>query len=437
MEDYASQIVAAAVKRGAQDAVAEVVVDRSHQIRFSRNEPVIANRWRKTTASVFLAYNRRVVGGEISNFSKIHERVEALVNSAKAAPENPEYRGIAEGPFKYARPTVDRKITGLEDGADYVDAAIHGAVEEGAKETAGSFWRSHEDHYLETSNDVSARDERAHVYLSIRALVSLDSSGHGVSCATKLSQFDPEKAGRKAGRIAALAKEPRGGKPGTYDVIFDPLIFGSLLDQVGGRASAWLVDAGLSPFAKKLGKKVASPAITIHDDGTADTMGRRRFDAEGVPVKKKAIIQKGLLKTYLHNTSTAKKWKTRTTANAGLIAPEPFALVCEAGDWTRDEMFNEVKDGLWLTNTWYTRFQSYVTGDFSTIPRDGIFRIKNGEVAEAWKDIRVTDNLMGLFQRIKALSHKTEQVMWWYEVTTPTIAPYALATKVGVTKSAM
>ena len=437
MEDYASQIVKAAVKQGAQDAVAEVEVDRSHQIRFSRNEPVIANRWRKTTASVFLAVDQRVVAGEVSNFSKIPERIEALIKSARAAPKNSGYRGIAKGPFKYGRASLDRKITSLEDGADYVEAAVNGALEEGAKETAGSFWRSHEAHYLETSNGVSAEDERAHVYLSLRALVSLDSSGHGVSCATRLSQFDPEKAGHKAGRIAALAKNPKGGKPGTYDILFDPLIFGSLLDQVGARASAWLVDAGLSPFAKQLGKKVASPAFTLYDDGTADTLGHRRFDAEGVPVRRKAIVQKGVLKTYLHNTSTARKAKVKSTANAGLIAPEPFALVCQPGDWTRDEMFKEVKDGLWLTNTWYTRFQSYVTGDFSTIPRDGIFRIKNGEIAEVWKDVRLTDNLLGVFKRIKALSSKTEQVMWWYEVTTPTIAPYALAAKVGITKSAM
>ncbi|TLZ76740.1 MAG: TldD/PmbA family protein, partial [Methanobacteriota archaeon] len=56
---------------------------------------------------------------------------------------------------------------------------------------------------------MEAHDHRASLYLSIRALVSLESSGHGIACATKLSQFDPEKAGQKAGRIAALAKFPK------------------------------------------------------------------------------------------------------------------------------------------------------------------------------------------------------------------------------------
>ena len=437
MEDQAEKIVKMAVEAGADDAVAEVLVDQNHQIRFARNEPVIVNDWRRTVGSVFLVRDRRVVTGEITDFSRAEATIRNLMRAAKASPENPDYRGIAKGPFRYARPSIDRRVLAVADGSDYVEAAVNGALEEGANECAGSFWRNHTQHYLCTSNGATGVDERVGLYLSIRALVSLESSGHGVSCSTKKSAFDPEGAGHRAGRIAALAKDPVGGKPGAYDVVFNPLIFGSLIDQVGGRTSAWAVDAGLSPYGKKVGKRIAAPGVTIVEDGSADTLARRRFDAEGVPVRRKTVVQKGILKTYLHNTSTAKKAKTRTTANAGLIAPEPFALMCQPGDWTRDELFEEVKDGLWLTNTWYTRFQSFVTGDFSTIPRDGIFHIRKGEIVGALKDVRLTDNLIRLWTNVKGLSKKTEQVMWWGEVDVPTMAPYALATKVGMTKSAM
>ncbi|HEV8595008.1 MAG TPA: TldD/PmbA family protein [Thermoplasmata archaeon] len=437
MEDHAERIVNEAVKQGAQDAVAEVIADRNYQIRFAQNEPVIVNQWRKDTGNLFLAYNKRVVSGEITNFDRIPEAVGTLIKVARASQENPDYRGIAKGPFKYARPTPDKKILSLDDGSDYVEAAVNGALEEGAKECAGSFWRYNDAHYLHTSNGASGFDHRAGVYLSIRALLSLESSGHGVSCATKLSQFNPESAGHKAGKIAKLAKNPKGGAPGKYDIVFDPLILGSLIDQVGHRASAYYVETGFSPYGKKVGKKIASDAVTIVDDGSADSLARRKFDEEGVPTRKKAIVQKGVLKTYLHNTSTAKKYKTKTTGNAGLVAPEPHALWLQPGDWTRDELFEEVKDGLWLTNTWYTRFQSYVTGDFSTIPRDGIFRIKDGEVAGALKDIRLSDNLLNVWKSIKGISKKAEQVTWWGEVDVPTFAPYALATKIGITKSAM
>lgn len=436
MEDIASRIVDKAMGLGCQDAVADVVVNRSYQIRFAQNEAVISNSWRESTASVFVVYDKRVVASDIKDLSKADEAVARLVKVARASQQNPDYGGIAKGPFKYARTRPDPKVVSLTEGGKYVEAAVGGALDQGAKECAGSFWKYEDEHFLATSNGVEGHDHRASLYLSIRALVSLESSGHGIACATKLSQFTPEKAGQKAGHIAALARNPKPGKAGRYTVVFDPLIFGSLADQAAGRLSAWAVLAGLSPFGKKIGKRVGSPELTLFDDGSADSIAHKRFDAEGVPTRKNVLVNKGILKTYIHNTSTAKKFKTKTTGNAGLIFPDSHAVFVKPGDRSRDEIFSEVKDGLWLTNTWYTRYQSYVTGDLSTIPRDGIFRIRNGEVAETWKDIRVTDNLLHMMKNVVALSDKPEQMMWWGEVSVPNFVPYALIKDVGVTKSA-
>jgi PmbA protein len=436
MEDLAAQIVKKAQKLGCQDAVADFVQNRSYQIRFARNEPVISNRWRESYASVFLVYDKRVVATDIKDLADVDAALERLVKIAKTSQRNPEYAGLAKGKFKYNRVRPDPKVLALQDGSDFVEAAINGATAQGATECAGSFWRYEDEHSLATSNGVEGHDHRAGLYLSIRAMVSLESSGHGIACASRLSQFDPEKAGRKAGRIASLAKNPKGGKAGRYTVVFDPLIFGALTDQVAGRASAYAVLAGFSPFGKKVGKSVASPAVTMWDDGSEESLSRKKFDMEGVPTRRTAIIQRGILKTYLHNTSTAKRFKTKTTGNAGLVAPDPHAVFVKPGDWSRDEIFSEVKDGLWLTNTWYTRYQSYVSGDLSTIPRDGIFHIQKGEVVETWKDIRLTDNLIRLMKNVVALSDKTEQMMWWGEVSIPNFVPYAIIKDVNITRSA-
>jgi PmbA protein len=436
MADLASQIVRKAQQLGCQDAVADVVQNRSYQIRFGANEPVISNRWRESSASVFLVFDKRVVATDLKDLTNVDQALDRVVKIAKASQRNPEYAGIARGRFKYAASRPDPKILNLQDGGHHVEAAINGALAEGAKECAGSFWRYEEEHSLATSNGVEAHDRRASLYLSIRAMVSLASSGHGIACASRLSEFDPERAGRKAGRVAALAKDPKLGKAGRYDVVFDPLIFGTLTDQVAGRLSAYSVLAGFSPFGKKIGKKVASEALTLWDDGSQESIARKKFDMEGVPTRRNTLIQRGVLKTYLHNTSTAKRFRTKTTGNAGLIAPEPHAVFVKPGDWSKDEVFSEVKDGLWLTNTWYTRYQSYVNGDLSTIPRDGIFRIRKGEVVEAWKDLRLTDNLIRLMRNIVALSDRTEQMMWWGEVSIPNFVPYALIKDVNLTQSA-
>src|SRR5207244_1329592 len=198
MEDVSSRIVKKAIGLGCQDAIADVITNRSYQIRFAQNETVIGNRWREATASVFFVYDKRVLASDIKDLTQLDAAVDRLV----------------------------------------------------------------------TSSGVEAHDHRASPYLSIPALVSLESSGHGIACATKFSQFNPEKAGRKAGRIAALARSPKPGKAGRYTVVFDPLIFGSLMDQTGGRLGAWTVMAGLCPFGKKIGKKVASLHRTLSYDGS-------------------------------------------------------------------------------------------------------------------------------------------------------------------------
>ena len=106
---------------------------------------------------------------------------------------------------------------------------------------------------------------------------------------------------------------------GKYDVVFDPLFVGSLLGMWGSMASAYYVMVQLSIFVDKIGKKVASEIVTLRDVPAAYSMSNRVFDDEGVPTRENVIIEKGVLKTYLHNTSTAKIFKTETTGNAGIV----------------------------------------------------------------------------------------------------------------------
>src|SRR5438046_10087315 len=104
MEDVASRIVDKAIALGCQDAVADVVENRSYQIRFARNEAVISNQWRESNASVFVVQGKRVVASGVRELSKTDEAVERLVRIAKTSQAKPDYAGIAKGPFRYARP---------------------------------------------------------------------------------------------------------------------------------------------------------------------------------------------------------------------------------------------------------------------------------------------------------------------------------------------
>ncbi|HDJ04772.1 MAG TPA: TldD/PmbA family protein, partial [Candidatus Bathyarchaeota archaeon] len=189
--------------------------------------------------------------------------------------------------------------------------------------------------------------------------------------------------------------------------------------------------------AGRIGSEVASEEFTLLDDPTlSGSYGARAFDDEGVPTRRNTIVDRGVLETYLHNSTTAKKFDTETTGNAGLIVPRPWNLVVEPGDKTFEELLSEIDRGLYVTNDWYLRYQNYRTGDFSTIPRDGLFLIKGGEVEGAVRELRISDNMIRVFKNLRALSKSRFWIKWW-EVEVPTLTPYAVVEDLNFTKSTM
>ena len=421
---------------GADEVLAKTTFGRYRQTRFSNNQIDITAAWNDYSTDVALAWKKRLVATQIRDFKNVDKTIKQLFKLAKVSKENPTYGGIAKGTFKYQKPEADKQLQDLEDPSEYVLEAIEAAKKEAGNKvnTGGTLYTKYEDVYLASSEGPMGQDARSAIELSIRAFSQIDASGHGVACCATLKNFKPSKAGEKAGKIAKLAKNPKQGEEGKYEVVFDPLFLGSLLGVWGDMTSAYNIMIQLSVFADKLGKKVASDIVTLRDNPAEYSVNHRVFDDEGVSIQENVLIDHGILKTYLHNTSTAKIFKTETTGNAGLVQPTPWNIEMDPGDIDRDELFSEVEHGLYLTNTWYTRFQNYAIGDFSTIPRDGLFLIEKGEIKESWKDLRLSDNILRLLNQITGISKERQHVHWWLEAEPPSFAPYVLAKDVQMTR---
>jgi PmbA protein len=158
------------------------------------------------------------------------------------------------------------------------------------------------------------------------------------------------------------------------------------------------------------------------------------FDDEGSPTKKTPVIEKGVVKNFLHNFSTAKKYDVETTGNAGIVSPSPWQISVEPGNEEVEDMISSMRKGLFINNTWYTRFQDYREGVLSTIPRDGIFLIENGEIKESWGGIRISDSLLNMYKNIEGLSRETKKVKWWDE-TMHTKSPFVEVANVNISRS--
>lgn len=432
-------VVKKALRMGAQDAVAMAATKRTVQLKFVNNEVAVSQSWMEDKLEIFLSVDKKLASTTITTQDKkgIDSVLEKLLSRARATAPKEDYHGIAPGPFRYRKinGTYDKRIASLEGYGELVEEAVNACRETGAARASGVLEADTFSSILSTSNGVSAADSGTIIALSIRAFAGKGGSGHGVSCGRTMRDFKPVEAGRRAAQIAAKAGNPRPGKKGRYRVLFDPLAFAPLVEVAGEAASIFAVEAGFSFLAGKLHKKVGNENFTLIDDGTLEGgLLSRSFDDEGVPTRRNVVVEKGVLKGYLHNTSTAKKYGTNTTANAGLISPRPWNLILSPGSCGKTEMLEELGSGIYITNVWYTRFQNYRTGDFSTVPRDGIFLVEKGEIKGSLKGIRISDNLQRIFKSIDCLSKDVQQVRSW-EVRGSVTTPWLIVDDVQITRA--
>jgi PmbA protein len=411
------------------DVVVDEIKSKALQLNFVNNKIAKTGTEESNIISIFIAKDKKLTSTSLKDINKKSADIliKKLIKFIKKAKPNNNYNGIAKGPFKYSKITgYDKKLMNINT-VDYTQSAINEALEN-SKRASGVLQIAESSRRLLTSNNIEAEDKGTAAYFSIRALMNKEASGHEISCSRNLKEFNPEKAGKKAGEIAKKALNPKEGPRGKFDVVFGQMAFANLIEQVADVSSIFYVESGLSFLANKMNKKLGN--FDLIDDGTLENgLATSRFDSEGVPTQRNLIIKNGILKTYLHNTSSAKRHKVKTTANAGLITPSPWNIVF---DTKKGNVF-DIKNGLYITNVWYTRFNSYHTGDFSTIPRDGIFLIKNGEITDSIKHIRITENILNLIKNIALADKEVKQIKSW-ETETAVFTPKVLVKNVNITK---
>ncbi len=433
--------VSVAKRLGADEAILITVNSNERMARFANSSVTVTKNVDESGQVVYLAKGGRRIIGSSSNPEKasLERFIGLLYKSMMSLPKDPSYvplpsRGRAYEP----RPTHDKKLESAEGLlSDYVQEAIESATAAGARRTAGSLEAGVTSHHIMSSTGTVGTDTSSRILLNIRAFTDRDASGHGLSCSATARDFQPGMAGARAGSHSKRMRNARQlsqeGKD--YQVLMSPTVAANLLSLVGDFASAFSVEAGTSYLVGKLGKKVASEGVDVTDHGKlGGCLGPRTFDDEGQPTRSTKLLERGVLKSYLHNLATAKRFKTKTTGNAGLVEPGPWNLEVGEGDSTYDEMVKEMRQGLILTSNWYTRFKNYRTGEFSTVPRDGTYLVESGEVRVPIKGIRISDTLERMFSSVRLLSKDREWVQWW-EVDTPTLCPWVLVDGVTVTKA--
>jgi PmbA protein len=196
-------------------------------------------------------------------------------------------------------------------------------------------------------------------------------------------------------------------------VIFTPEVVAEfVLGNLASVLSAKSVRVGKSPFADKLHQAIADRRFTLRDDPRrAELSGATAFDREGIPARARALIEGGVLKTFLYDAFEARAAAVRPTGHArggagSSPAIGPWNLELERGDTPFAAMCGEPARAVLVSR--FSGSTSAVTGEFSGVVKGG-FLFKKGERFPV-KEVQIAGNLYELLRRLSAVSAETRTI---------------------------
>ena len=223
-----------------------------------------------------------------------------------------------------------------------------------------------------------------------------------------------EYARRASARAAKLldARHVSGKKT---TVILDPAMVGLLSHEaIGHTVEADFVLSG-SVVKDKIGTKVASDLVTLVDSGKSEIAsnagGTIIVDDEGVAAGRTAIIEKGILKSFLHNRESAMIFGTASTGNARAFqySDEPLIRMrntyIEPGEDKLNDMIRETKHGYIIKGA--RNGQADANGEFM-FGAEEAYLIENGEVKELLRGASISGNAFEVLQSVDKVGNEFE-----------------------------
>ena len=150
-------------------------------------------------------------------------------------------------------------------------------------------------------------------------------------------------------KLSLQMVEARSPKPRVYEVVADSDLIGLILHEAFGHASEGdLVATKESVLEGRRGDRIASPQVTLIDEGVVEGGYYLPFDDEGVEKRRQIIVEKGVLKSFLHSRETAYKLGVPSSGNAraqgfgNIPIVRQTNLFMEQGDLSREELFEDI-----------------------------------------------------------------------------------------------
>jgi len=427
----AEQLVAAARRAGADAAEAVAVrgVSQSVEVRQGSVEESALSEDDDVGLRVLIGRRQAVV----STNDLVHEGADALaeraVAMARVAPEDP-FAGLAD-PDLLARERPDLDLLDpampstrvLEERAQAAEAAalaVPGVTKSGGASASVGIGGM----VLVTSAGFTGR------YLGSRHSVSMQAiAGEGTamerdydfSSVVHAADLDrPEVVGRNAGERAVKRLNPRKVPTQRAPVVYHARAAGSLLSHLTAAINGSAIVRKTSFLQDKLHEMLFPATIRIIDDPH-----RRRglrshpFDAEGVGGRRRALIDAGVLTTFLLDCATARELGMTTTGHAqrgvsSTPSPGPSNVHLEPGAASPEALIKDIDRGLYVTDL-IGMGVNLVTGDYSRGAAG--FWIERGELTYPVSEVTIAGNLADMFRTLQPAN----DLEFRYGINAPTV----------------
>ena len=411
----AEEAVRLAARAGVSEAEALVVAGESALTRFANSEIHQNVTSNEALVNLRVARGRRV--GVASTGRTDAEGLRALVERAAAIAAHveeledwaglPDPDGAAPGPVAAAWSDGTGGAT-PELRADGARAVIAAADAEGVT-AFGSFSTDAEAVAVANSRGIRTAERRTTSQLLTVTMGPENGTGYAEDCSVDATRIDAAALGREAAERARLSASPVDLEPGDYPVVLNQYAVVDLLDMLGYLGLGALAVAEDRSFWEA-GKRVASPLVTITDDGRDPAGLPMGFDAEGVAKQRLLLLDRGVCRDLAFDTQTAARAGRRSTGH-GLPAPNPWGpfpvnMAMAPGEATLEELIGGLDRGLLVTRFHYTNpvhpKRVVVTG----MTRDGTFLVEGGRIVGPVRNLRFTMSYLDALAGVEAVGRE-------------------------------
>jgi len=358
--------------------------------------------------------------------SNISWAVDRGVKMVKYLPDDPEFPGVLSEPQKYPKLQLNDPLAKNLTAADVADKVVNGI----------NIGHEYDKNVQTVSGNINLQDGYT-VFMSSEGLEYIapvtgmtatinimadDGSGESRSNSSfggrRFSELQFDTEAEETAKRAVMGLNAQEIEAKEYPVILD---YQAAADQIfffGYALSARMILDQISFLKDKVGEQVFSESLTFLNNPHDPTfLGARALDMEGVASQKYTLINQGVIENFAHSRITASKMGTQSNGCGftffGDSFPFPFATQVEPGQKTREQLIEEMDDGLLITNLHYTNFVDMPRGTETGMTKDGLFIIKNGEIVGAAKNLRFTDSIPKMFSNVELSKEVLQAVMWY------------------------